>query len=170
MINNVIRKKLAGIIIWRIHKVLKSQRNEYFKTKSKKLNFLTKAIIKLVKHEVHVINLSAHQLTLTKKSQLRPGLEYSFLDKNKNRGKFQAANLESVCQRVDDEINQKPKEDLHEFIRGYTDIFMKNVDDSKDYTYKIFKLDKDSSVIIIDKNDYINKRESMINEGIDKGT
>lgn len=47
---------------------------------------------------------------------------------------------------------------------------MKNVDDSKDYTYKIFKLDKDSSVIIIDKNDYINKRESMINEGIDKGT
>lgn len=47
---------------------------------------------------------------------------------------------------------------------------MKNVDDSKDYTYNIFKHDKDSSVIIIDKNDCINKRESMINEGIDKGT
>ena len=47
---------------------------------------------------------------------------------------------------------------------------MKNVDDSKDYTYQIFKLDKDSSVIIIDKNNYINKCESMINEGIDKGT
>ena len=29
--------------------------------------------------------------------------------------------------------------------------------------------DKDSSVIIIDKNDYINKLESTINEGINKG-
>ena len=114
-INNVIRKKLAGIIIWRIHKVLELQRNEYLKTKSKKLNFLTKANIKLVIDKVHIINLSAHQLTLTKKSQLGPGLGYSFLDKNKNRRKFQAANLESVCQRVDNEINQKPKEDLHEF-------------------------------------------------------
>ena len=47
---------------------------------------------------------------------------------------------------------------------------MKNVDDSKDYTYNIFKHDKDSSVIIIDKNDYINRRESMTNEGTDKGT
>ena len=81
-------------------------------------------------YEVPTINLSAHQLTETEKSQLKLGFEYSFIDKNKNQRKFLVANLESVFQRVDDEINQEVKE--------YTIFFIKNVNNAKGYTYFIW--------------------------------
>ena len=96
---------------------------------------------------------NSHRLIL----QFKLGLEYIFIDKNKNQRKLLAANLESVCQRVDDEINQEVKEDFPEF--RYTDIFMKTVINTKDYIYKnlkgsinnqniyVISGDKDSNVI-----------------------
>ena len=72
--------------------------------------------------------------------QLKLGLEYIFIDKNKHQRKLLAANVESVCQRVDDEINQEIKEHFPEFLRGYTDIFIKTVNNTKDYIYKNLKM------------------------------
>ena len=62
-------------------------------------------------------------------------------------------------------------------MRGYTDIFTENVFQTKDYTYHnlknlirakdvvIMKGDKDSSVVILNKTDYIEKLENMVKEG-----
>ena len=73
-------------------------------------------------------------------------------------------------------------ESFHEFLRGYTDMFSKNVLNNEDFTYKnlksliqdenivILQGDKDSSVLIMDKKDYIQKLENMIEEGINKDT
>ena len=74
------------------------------------------------------------------------------------------------------------KEEFHEFLRGYTDIFIKNINNTKDHTYNnlkgliknknlcVLSGDKDSCVIIMNKQDYIVKLEEMLNEGIKKGT
>ena len=67
-------------------------------------------------------------------------------------------------------------------MRGYTGICTKNVFQTKDYTYHNFKNlirekdvvvmkgDNDSSVVIVNKTDYIEKLENMVKEGIAKWT
>ena len=124
-------------------------------------------------------NLSRQVLSTVERSQLGLGLEYSFINKSKNQRKFLA---ESTCQSVDKNIDQGLKQEFHELRRGYTDIFIKNVNNTKDHTYNNLKAliknknlcvlsgDKDSCVIIINKQDYIVKLEEMLNEGIKKGT
>ena len=110
------------------------------------------------------------------RSQLELGLEYSFTNNSKNQRKFLAANLESIYQRVDKDIDQGMKEEFHEFFRGYTDIFIKNISNTKDHTYNnlkgliknknlcILSGDKDSCVIIMNKQDYMVKLEEMLKE------
>ena len=41
--------------------------------------------------------------------------------------------------KVDKDIDQAMKEEFHEFLRGYTDIFIKNVNNTKDHTYNDLK-------------------------------
>ena len=72
-------------------------------------------------------------------------------------------------------------EEFREFLRGYTDIFTKNVLKAKDYTlnnlkgiinnkyHVLLKGDKDSNVFTIDKSDYVSKIHKMIDESINKG-
>ena len=89
--------------------------------------------------------------------------------------------MESLANTASKKVVNIQSENFHEFLRGYTDIFSKNILNSKDFTYKnlsvmqdknivILQGDKDSSVIIIDKSDYIQKLEDMIEKGIIKGT
>ena len=72
-------------------------------------------------------------------------------------------------------------ENFHEFLQGYTDIFRKNVISTEDHTYKglktihnkgvvILKGDKDSSIVTMNKADYIKKMETMIEDGIKNRT
>ena len=68
------------------------------------------------------------------------------------------------------------------YVGGYTDIFSKNVLSTSNETYKNLKNlirksdmviwwgDKDSSVVIMNRSDYIEKLEGMIEEGVKKGT
>ena len=86
--------------------------------------------------------------------------------------------MDSLAYTALRKVENIPLENFHEFLRGYTDMFPKNVD----FTYKnlksliqdeniaIFQGDKDSSVVITDKIDYIQKLENMIEDGINKGT
>ena len=74
------------------------------------------------------------------------------------------------------------KKEFHEFLRGYTNIFITNMTNTKGHTYNdlkglikdtnqcILSGDKDSCVVIMNKQDYIQKLEDMINEGIKGGT
>ena len=110
------------------------------------------------------------------------GLDYSFVDRNKNVKKFLAANMESIAYISSSKVQSTQLEEFHEFLRGYTDIFSKNIFATKDYTYQhlknlinddntvVVRGDKDSSVVIMNKDDYTLKLESMIEEGINKGT
>ena len=50
------------------------------------------------------------------RSQLELGLGYSLIINIKNQRKFLAANLKSICQRVDKDIDQDIKEEFHEFL------------------------------------------------------
>ena len=50
------------------------------------------------------------------RSQLELGLGYALIINIKNQRKFLAANLKSICQRVDKDIDQDIKEEFHEFL------------------------------------------------------
>ena len=76
-------------------------------------------------------------------------------------------------------VDQSKLGDFHEFFRAYTDIFTNNVLKTKDETFKNLKklimnkdiiiLDKDSSIVLINRSNYIEKLELMIDHGIKKG-
>ena len=92
-----------------------------------------------------------------------------------------AANFEIVSHRISESINHDKLEDFHEFLRAYTDIFTKHIYATKDFTYKnlkniikdenvaILSGDKDSSIVIMQKDDYNHKLQQMIDEGIKNG-
>ena len=181
MINNY-GKTCCNIITNPIMNRLRESRILSLKTKNKKLRHLTELKQPPPQHnQVPIVNLTKY-VGRVERSQLELGLEYSFMNKSKNQTKFLAANLELTCQRVDKDIDQGMKEEFHEFLRGYTDIFIKNINNTKDHTYNnlkgliknknlcVLSGDKDSCVIIMNKQDYIVKLEEMLNEGIKKGT
>ena len=134
---------------------------------------------KINDYDVPVINLSLNQLSDKELNQLSFGLDHSYLDKNKHVKKKLEANFESFAQAVNSEILNEENEDFHEFLQAYCDILTKNVYSTKDYTYSNLKRlikddtlvvisgDKDSCVITMDKVDYVNTMEEMINNGIE---
>ena len=90
--------------------------------------------------------------------------------------------MESLAYSASKQVDPSQLENFHEFLRGYTDIFSKNVLSTNDETYKDLKNlirksdigiligDKDSSVVVMKRSDYIEKLEGMIEEGVKKGT
>ena len=90
--------------------------------------------------------------------------------------------MESLAHSASKQVDPSQLENFHEFLRGYTDIFSKNVLSTNDETYKnlknlirksdivILRGDKDSSVVIMNRSDYVEKLEGMIEEGVKKGT
>ena len=176
-------KIFAGILDRNIIKINQTERIKSFKTKNKKLKLLLKKAERktTTKYSVPIINLSTYQLTDIEYQHLKLGLDYSYIDKNKNTRKFLAANFETLAQRTSDSVEPHQLEEYRGFLRGYTDIFTKNVFQTKDYTYHnlkniiqekdvVTKGDTDSSEVILNKTDFIEKLENMVKEGIDKGT
>ena len=72
--------------------------------------------------KVSIANLTEHVLSIAERSQLELGLPYSFIKKKKkkkkNQHKFRPANLESICLKVNKDVEQDMKEELHEFLGG----------------------------------------------------
>lgn len=75
--------------------------------------------------------------------------------------------MKRVVEAVDEDLDNEKREDFHELMRSYTDIFSKNF--STDYIYSNLKRlikdenttivagDKGSSILIMNKNDYVRK-------------
>ena len=115
------------------------------------------------------------------KDQLKLGLEYSFVDKNKHIKKNLAANLECIADTITNKLENDKKEEFHEFLRAYTDIVAKNIYHTKDDSYNNLKRiikedsmvvvsgDKDSCIVLMNKKDYVSKIQKMIDDGIRKG-
>lgn len=177
------KSRINHILLKNIIFVDRKQRLESFRTKNKKLRILITSKPKTTpdNYFVPVINLSLAVLSSQEKQQLSFGLEHSYVDKNKHIKKVLAANLETVADRVTQSIDNDKREDFHEFLRGYTDIFTKNIYATKDFTYHKLKNlvnnkniavvsgDKDSSIVIMNRSDYNDKIQQMINEGVQKG-
>ena len=154
------------------------------KQKNQKIVNLTKCNRKpcKTKYSVPIINLSSYNLLNQEKQQLKLDLGYCFVDKNKDFQKFLAANIGSLADSIKGNIDDKNLEHFYEILRGYTDIFTNNIDATKGYTYHNFrgmihtkdiifvKGDKDSSIVIMKRSDYVTELGTMINDGIMKGT
>ena len=86
-----------------------------------------------------LINLWYIELTSEKANQFKRGLEYSFIDKNKYIKKNLAANFESLVDKVTENLESFKREDFHELLRAFVDIFTKNIYATRDNTYKNLK-------------------------------
>ena len=172
------------VLIKSIERSLHKERLDSYKIKNNKIANLIKKkpVPSYPEYQVPIINLSSHELTEEEYQQLKFGLNHSFINKNKNIKKDIATRMESVAYIASKKVEQLQLEDFHEFLRGYTDIFARNIYNTEDFTYKhlknliqdqnivILQGDKDSSIVIMDRNDYIEKLENMIEDGIRKGT
>ena len=111
----------------------------------------------------------------------KAGLDYCFVDKNKDVQRFLAANSESLAYNIKGNIDDKDLIHFHEFLRGYTDIFNNNIYATKGYTYHdlrdmiqtkdivVLKEDKGSSIVTTKRSDYVTGSNTMIKDGIMKG-
>ena len=79
------------------------------------------------------------QLNEKEYDQLKMGLNHCFINKDKNIKKHVTANMESIAYIASDKVGQTDSEKFHEFLRGHTDIFAKNMISTEDHTYKELK-------------------------------
>ena len=174
----------TSILLKSIEKSLHKERLESFRTKNKKIANLIKnqKDDTFTNYSVPIINLSNYTLNDSEYNQLKFGLNHCFINKDKHIKKNIVANMESLAHSASKQVDPSQLENFHEFLRGYTDIFSKNVLSTNDETYKnlknlirksdivILRGDKDSSVVIMNRSDYIEKLEGMIEGGVKKGT
>ena len=174
----------TSILLKSIEKSLHKERLKSFKTKNKKIANLMKnqKADTFTNYSVPIINLSRYKLNDSEYNQLKFGLNHCFINKDKHIKKDIVANMESLAYSVSKQVGPSQLENSHEFLRRYINIFSKKVLSTNDETYKtlknlirkndtvILRGDKDSSVVIMNRSDYIKKLEGMIEEGVKKGT
>ena len=131
----------TSILLKSIEKSLHKERLESFRTKNKKIANLiqNQKDDTFTNHSVPIINLSNYTLNNSEYNQLKFGLNHCFINKGKHIKKNIAANMESLAHSASKQVDPSQLENFHEFLRGYTDIFSKNVLSTNDETYKNLK-------------------------------
>ena len=126
------------------------------------------------KHEskdfsVPIINLSSHVIVDATLHFLRYGLNHSFIDKNQDVKLNLLSEFKLLLNQVSSSIPIGQHEDFKHFFRIHSNLFHQNIFSTPDYTYKVLQKittdpdlvvlsgDKDSSVIIMQCTDYVNK-------------
>lgn len=114
-------------------------------------------------------------------SPLKYGLHHSFIDKSHFVRRDLAVEMETLAETIDKLVPQDQKESFHEYLRKETNRLSQNVFHTNDSTFKKTKQlrnmenltflsgDKDSSVTILNKIDYSDKVQKMIDDGIQQG-
>ena len=135
------------------------------------------------KHEskdfsVPIINLSSHVIVDATLHYLRYGLNHSLIDKNQDVKLNLLSEFKLLLNQVSSSIPIGQHEDFKHFLRVHSNLFHQNIFSSPDYTYKVLQKittdpdlvvlsgDKDSSVVIMQRADYVNKLKTMIEEGM----
>jgi len=137
-LQSIVGPLLLNLLLKRIDQYFRKKRLESFLTKNKKLSNL-RPPIEYRAYEIPVINLSSKELTRKETQQLSYGLDHCFVDKNKYVKQNIAASMEVLAEEFSDEVPNTEKENFHEFLRAYTNIFAKNICKAKDKTYKNLK-------------------------------
>ena len=174
--NSVILYKILNNFVL---KTLSKENTFQLSTKNKKLRNLSPKQSSYNYSKVPIMNLSSVQSIDV--SPLEHGLKQCFVHKNKYIKKDIAAEFETLCSSVDNDISPGDMENFHEFFRSATNPFTQNVHRTKDSTYSLLKPlqrnkgivllsgNKDSSVVILDKACYNEKNNRLLNDGISKG-
>ena len=176
---------ISGEIFGRFwfHKILNLlqwNNTQQLTTKLKKLKWLGKKQKPLRQQtfQVPIINLSSEDLNL---DCLKYGLQHSFINKNKFVREELAAEFELFAEKADKMVDNEKREEFHEYLRKQTDTLSQNIYFSKDNMFKSTKQlrenenivllsgDKDTRITIMNKTDYQNKVQKMINDGISEG-
>ena len=71
------------------------------------------------KYSIPVINLSTYHLKDIEYQQLKLGLDYSYIGKNKNTRKFRATNFETLAQTRSDTVEAHRLQEYHELLHFY---------------------------------------------------
>ena len=130
---------------------------------------------------VPIINLLSQVIADATLHYLRYGLNHSFIDKNRHMKLNLLSEFQLLLNQVSSSTPVGQHEDFKHFLRVHSNLFHQNIFSTPDYTYKdlqklatdpdlvVLSGDKDSSVVIMQRADYINKLETMIEEGIANG-
>ena len=135
------------------------------------------------KHEskdfsVPIINLSSHVIADATLHYLRYGLNHSFIDKNQDMKLNLLSEFKLLLNQVSSSIPVGQHDDFKHFLRVHSNLFHQNIFSTPDCTYKVLQKlatdpdlvvlsgDKDSSVVIMQRADYVNKLKTMIEEGM----
>ena len=124
------------------------------------------------------MNLSAENINST---PLRHGLRHSFTDKNKYVKTNVSRQLKTIAGFLDPHVTHREKESFHKYLRSATNIITKNVYSDVDNTYKsisnlinnknivVLAADTEACTVILNRTDYQNKVNNMIDKGIAVG-
>ena len=86
-------------------------------TKNKKLDILITCSPSItLDYNIPIINLSTINFNQKELNQLKMGLDYSFVDKNKHVKMNIAASMENVAEAVDKDPDNEQREDFHELL------------------------------------------------------
>ena len=109
---------------------------------------------------------------------LKYGLHLCLVDKSKSIKRNIAVELENIAHLVQKDVSSENMEYFHEYLRKITNRFTQKIYHTKDDTkHNLHHLiqnkdivlllgDKGSSVVVMNKKNYILKEDNMINEGI----
>ena len=112
---------------------------------------------------------------------LRYGLHQSFTDKNKYVKINVSVEFETLTGFLDPHFTHREKESFHKYLRSATNIITKNVYSDVDNTYKsisnlinnknivVLAADTEACTVILNRTDYQNKVNNMIDKGIAVG-
>ena len=176
-LNLVFGVSLTKCIYKSILSTLRKENRLQINTKLKKIRYDVPST-KAVTSYVAVINLSSFEIN---SKPLNFGLKQCFVNKSKHTKRNVAVELESLASKIDCTIDSSKKENMHEYLRSWTNKFTENIHHTKDSTFKslrklkqnddilLLNADKESCVIILSKIDYVDKVNKMIQDGITKG-
>ena len=126
-------------------------------------------------YQVPVLKLSTENINM---APLRYGLHHSFTDKNKYVKRNVAVELETFARFLDPHVTHRKNESFHEYLCSASNTITKNIYSDDNNTYKslsnlinntnivVLAADKETCTVILNRTDYQNKVNNMINEGI----
>ena len=176
----IVGKALTNLLHKAFVEEIRKENTRQFRTKNGKLTRLAGQVPRTIDDfTVPIINLSSFEDLDT--SVLRYGMNYSFVNKNRFIKRDIAVELENLATILDKEVPSENKETFHEFLRSYTNRFAHNIYQTRDSTFKnlhalrtnreivILSGDKDSCVVILNREDYVRKVDDLLEEGISDG-
>ena len=145
-LNLVFGVSLTKYIYNSILSTLRKENHLQLKTKLKKIRYHVPSTKALTSY-VPVINLSSFEIN---SEPLNFGSKHCFVNKSKHTKRNVAVELESLASKIDCTIDSSEKENVHEYLRSWTNKFTENIHRTKDNTFKsLRKLKQNDDIVLL---------------------